>query len=377
MINRFLSKTIKDRLFRGRILILTGSRHCGKTTLIMQLLRGEQDVLTEDCSLPSAMERIQRLASNNPSRSHYVPRILFLDNLHTVEDPAPLLSALNKTYPETQLIAATEPSSYDSGSNSLDQLRGKKLDYTLFPLTWREFVSDAGIMAARSKMGERIVHGMYPEVVISSSDRQIELLTERVRDEILSELTSNEPVRKPQAMEKLLTLLALHTGSEVTLNRLSNWIGVDKNTVGSYLQLIEKHQLIFKLLPYSTGHPAEIKNAFIYYFYDTGIRNALLSSWQPPELRTDRDTLLKNFLISERMKRLYEERKPVKVHYWRNRTGRIVDYIEVRNESVKAWNIRWNRNSRVHTPKPFRDQYGVTAQILHSGNFGSFLEFVG
>lgn len=377
MISRFLAKTLKSRLFRGRILILTGSRHCGKTTLIMQLLKNERDVLTEDCSIPSARERILRLTSESAVHSHYEPRILFLDNLHMLENPGHILSLLHHLHSKTQLIASMEPSGSVSQEKSLRELKGMKLDFTLFPLTWREYVSDAGIMTSRSKLGERIVNGMYPEVVISSPERQIELLNHRVREEILSELIREEPIRKPEAMGKLLTLLALHTGSEVSLNRLSEWIGIDKNTVGTYLQIIENHQLIFKLQPFSTGRPGEIRNTFMYYFYDTGIRNALLSSWQPAELRTDRDVLLKNFLISERMKRLYEERKPVKVHYWRNTTGGMVDYLEVRNDSVKAWNIRWNKNERVRTPKAFRDHYKTSGILLHPANFSSFLEFVG
>jgi hypothetical protein len=267
-----------------------------------------------------------------------------------------------------------------SGSSALElankvnePLTGRKWEYHMYPVSWQELYNYLGHLDAHKQLEQRLVYGMYPEVITKQGEER-EVLQQIAGSYLYKDLLSLGGIRRPDLLDKLLRALALQVGNEVSYNELSNKLQVDKNTINNYIQLLEKAYVVFRLQPLSRNLRNEITSSRKIYFYDTGIRNALLANFSSLGLRQDTGALWENFLVSERMKLLQYKSKWANVYFWRTHAQQEIDYIEDRDGQIFAYEFKWNRRAKPKFPKTFASAYpNAKMQLITPENFEEFL----
>jgi uncharacterized protein len=374
MIPRILETAILQRLGKKKVIMLLGPRQVGKTTLVDKILkefRGKTSYLTGDdpairARLSDApLDRLRQLASGVD--------LIVLDEAQRIKNIGITLKLLVDHLPETQVIA-TGSSSFDLANEINEPLTGRKFELNLFPIAWQEWASHTGTFQAEAGLEHRLLYGMYPEV-LTNPGKEKEILANLATSNLYKDLLSYGSIRKPEFLEKILQALALQVGAEVSLNELSNLVQIDKKTVESYIGLLEKAFVILRLGPFSRNLRNEISRTRKIYFYDNGIRNALIGNFQPMSLRQDTGALWENFLVSERMKaNHYSQRWFVNSYFWRTRQQQEIDYLEENNGEISAFEFKWNPKSRARFPRSFMESYPVKeTAVVNSENFPPFL----
>lgn len=372
MIKRKLTKSIEKKLFKGKAIVLTGARQTGKTTLVRKILEGQKHVVHLNCDEPAVREALTD--ANLPDLKRVVGqnRVVFIDEAQRVKNIGLTLKLIIDNIQETQLIV-TGSSSLDLANEINEPLTGRKWEYQLYPVSWAEYVDYHGYLKAKSDINQRILYGMYPDVLNHPGD-EYDVLMQLSDSYLYKDLLALKGIRKPDLLEKLLQALALQIGNEVSYNELSKLLLVDKNTVARYIDLLEKTFVIFSVPSFSRNMRKEISKGKKIYFYDCGIRNAVISNFNNLELRTDKGALWENFLFSERLKTLKYSAKRAKMHFWRTTDQREIDYIETESGSIRAWEMKWNPNAKTRKVSSFEDTYGTDIKIVTMNNFSDFLE---
>jgi predicted AAA+ superfamily ATPase len=221
---------------------------------------------------------------------------------------------------------------------------------------------------------DRLVFGLYPEVVTKPEDRK-RLLTTLANNYLYKDLLEYKGIRKPELLQKLVRALALQVGSEVSYNELANLIGVNKETIENYIDLLEKCFVVFRLNSFSGNIRSEIKKGKKIYFYDNGIRNAVIANFSPIELRTDVGALWENFLISQRVKKNLYNQSYCQMYFWRTQQQQEIDLIEEEDGMLKAFEFKWNERKNATIPKAFADNYNnYSFSLINQNNYLDFLE---
>jgi len=372
MIYRTLQKEIENKLYQGKAVIVLGARQTGKTTLLKYIADQYKPYTFLNCDEPIVRERLENVNLTELKRIIGGHSMVFIDEAQRVPNIGITLKLITDQLPGVQLLV--------SGSSSLDltneinePLTGRKWEYRLYPVSWKEYADHTGYLNASGELEHRLVYGMYPEVVKQSSFEEDYLI--QLSDSYLyKDLLGYEGIRKPEILENLLKALALQLGSEVSYNELSRVLQIDKNTVSNYIDLLEKVFVIFRLPAFSRNMRKEISRGKKIYFYDNGIRNSIISNFQPFSLRTDKGALWENFLISERMKTLHYNKKRVNHYFWRTTDQREIDLIEETPDGIRAFEFKWDPKSKVRIPTSFRQHYKAPAEVIHKDNFFEFVE---
>lgn len=372
-IPRLMLEQIRSRLFKGKIVVLMGARQTGKTSLVKKLMAG----FGEEVVFLNADRVEVRRKLTDPSLAVLREisggkRLLIIDEAQRIRNIGLTLKLFADELPDIQVVA-TGSSSFDLANEINEPLTGRKWEYILFPIAWDELVSATSPIEAREQLESRLIYGMYPEV-INQQGQEREVLLALSGSYLYKDIFEFRGVRKPELLEKLLQALALQLGSEVSYNELSQLLGIDKNTVSNYLELLEKSFIVFRLMPLSRNLRNEISSNRKVYFYDNGIRNAVLENFSPLALRQDVGALWENFLISERWKVNTYLQRHGKRYFWRTRTQQEIDYVEESNGVFRAWEFKWGHSSRYAFPKSFLESYGpATTEIITPNNFEDFL----
>jgi uncharacterized protein len=372
MIKRKLTDIINDKMFQGKALILTGARQTGKTTLLLSILESRDDYISLNCDEAIVREMLQDANIGDLKRIIGKKKIVFIDEAQRIKNIGLTLKLIQDQFRNVQLIASGS-SSFDLANEINEPLTGRKWEYTLFPISWSELVEDEGYLNAQSQLEQRVIYGMYPDVINHPGEEE-EILYQLSDSYLYKDLLSYKGIRKPELLDKLVRALALQIGGEVSYNELANLLQVDKNTVQSYIDLLVKTFVVFRLPAFSRNMRKEISTGKKIYFCDTGIRNAVISDFAPMELRTDKGALWENFLISERMKTLHYRRKRARMHFWRTTGQREIDYVEESGSSLRAWEIKWNQGAKVSIPGSFKKHYNTDVMVVNRTNFHEFLD---
>jgi len=372
MIDRELRQSIENKLFKGKAIIITGARQTGKTTLVHRVLDDQNNIVHLNCDEPVVRESLTNTNLADLQRVIGQNKIVFIDEAQRVKNIGLTLKLITDNIKEVQLIV-TGSSSLDLANEINEPLTGRKWEFQLFPISWGEYVAYRGFLKAKSELNQRIIYGMYPDVINHPGDEN-EVLLQLSDSYLYKDLLAFKGIRKPDLLEKLLQALSLQIGSEVSYNELSKLLQVDKNTVAKYIDLLEKTFVVFSVPSFSKNMRKEISKGKKIYFYDCGIRNAVISNFNNLELRTDKGPLWENFLMSERLKSLRYAGKRAKMHFWRTTDQREIDYIETEAESVRAWEMKWNPNAKTKTVSAFEKSYKTDIEILTPDNFSDFLE---
>jgi uncharacterized protein len=372
MIYRTLSSIIEKRLNAKKTIIILGPRQSGKTWFTKELaLKSDPSFDYWNCEDKITLERISNITVEQLQGIIGDKKAIFIDEIQLLPNSKNLLVLLKDQIKDTQLFLA--------GSYSLDwpdvfynSIIGT-IEYTLYPLSWEEFEAHSGITESKRQLETRVIYGMFPEVV-SNPGHEIEILQKLIVRNIYKDILHVTKLRKPAFLEKLLQSLALQIGNEVTLNELSDLVRVDKNTINKYIGLLESSFIIFELRTLHRNLPHEINTGRKIYFFDNGIRNAVISSFSPMNLRQDSTALWENFCLSERQKFIdYRQRKAGK-YFWRTTSKKKVDYVEEYEGYLHAYGFKWNRNSNKTFSKTFLRLYpGVSCDMITPSNFTKFL----
>jgi len=366
----------------GKIILVLGARQVGKTTLAKDIgkkLEGEDKrVLYLNCDLTEDMTAVNTTSKVVLERLLSGIDALLIDEAQRLDNPGLTLKIIYDNFPEVKVLA-TGSSSFDLRNKLSDPLTGRYLDFTLYPFSFSEVLQSGNEVLLKNQtdalLPQVMLYGLYPEIYLSNTPEQKQALLERIVDSYLfKDILTFQRVKNSQAIKDLTKALAYQIGSEVNENELANRLKIDRKTVVSYLDILEKSYVIVSSHPYSKNPRREIGSHFKIYFVDLGIRNALIGDFNPIDLRADAGLLWENLLFVERKKLFANKAKVVTANFWRNYGGAEVDYIEkATNEELKAFEFKYGKGVLSRGAKSFTDEYGVKVQLINKGNYLDFI----
>lgn len=372
MYSRSLTKVITQKIGRGKAILLIGPRQVGKTTLIRSLLE-DQKYLFLDADDPTIREILTKPNTEELRSIIGNNKILFVDEAQRIKGIGLTLKIITDQFKDVQLFVSG--SSFFDLSNELNEpLTGRKWEYELFPVSWEEYENHHGFLVSEQQLNNRLLYGFYPDVLNNPGEEK-EILKQLVNSYLYKDILSYSNIRKPEVLEKLVQSLALQIGNEVSYNELAQTVGVDKNTIENYINILQKGYIVFKLGSYSKNLRNEIKKSKKIYFYDNGVRNMVLGNFNNLELRQDTGALWENFLISERLKQNLYKNTLAKMYFWRTKQQQEVDLVEEKNGFLTGFEIKWKSKKQIKLPKTFTNTYNAEGEIIDKINFRKFIVF--
>ncbi|MCB9235075.1 MAG: ATP-binding protein [Bacteroidia bacterium] len=372
MYSRYLKGVIENKFGKGKALVISGPRQVGKTTLIQQIIKNKKhlfldgdDPTTRGILSDANTETLRQLLSNHT--------LVFIDEAQRIPGIGITAKIITDQFKKVQLILSGS-SSFDLASNLNEPLTGRKWEYELFPISWEEFEGHHGFLEARQQLENRLRYGFYPDVLNNPGSEE-EILNQLVNSYLYRDLLAFSGIQKPAVLEKLMQALAHQMGNEVSYNELSQLVGIDKNTVSKYLDILEKGFVIFRLGSYSNNLRNEIKRNQKIYFVDNGVRNTVIGNFQPIDLRADKGKLWENFLVSERRKQAKYKFPFVRQYFWRTTQQQEVDLVEIKGDEIKGFEFKWNPGKTVKLPVTFTHNYHAAEHLVNRDNFGDFVNF--
>ena len=356
MIKRSLHSLIHDCLFQGKTIIIYGARQVGKTTLIGQLLKNYQAetlfLNADETDVRSMLTNVHSTQLRTIFGDH---KIIVIDEAQRIPDVGLTLKIAHDNFPDIQLIA-TGSSSFELANKVNEPLTGRKFEFFMHPLSFAEMVAHHGFLTEMRSIEHRMVYGYYPDIV-SHQGKELRLIKSLVSSYLYKDLLMIEQIKKPVLLEKILKALAMQLGNEVSYHELAQLLGSDKGTIEKYIDLLEKVYVIFRLNGFNRNVRNEIKKGKKVYFYDTGVRNAILGNFSPLINRTDVGVLWENFLVSERRKYLSNNEVDCQSYFWRTTQQQEIDYLEEYHDRFLTFEFKWNPRSRASLSKTFANAY--------------------
>lgn len=354
VITRWLSEDIKAHMLKGKAIIILGPRQCGKTTLLQAVATGLESILylnCDDANDRQALETSTLSALQSLVGKH---KTILIDEAQRVVNIGLNLKIMVDNIPGIQIIA-TGSSSFELSNRINEPLTGRKFEYHLQPFSYQELAAHIGVWQEQKNLQRRLIFGSYPDIVNHPGEEQ-GLLNLLVGSYLFKDVFMFQDLRRPELLENLLRALALQVGSEVSYTELAQLTRTDHSTVQRYMQLLEQAFIIFRLYNFSSNKRQEIKRARKVYFWDNGVRNSLIDDFRPLELREDTGKLWENFLVAERMKYLGNNRLYRSGFFWRNVNHSEIDYLEMYNGRLEAYEFKWNPKRKI-SATAFRNTY--------------------
>lgn len=371
MISRDLTPVLATKLHKGKVIVLIGPRQVGKTTMINTLLT-DNDYLFLDGDDHSVAEIISN-ANTEALRSIIgTYKYVFIDEVQRIPNIGLKLKIIVDQIKDVQVIVSGS-SAFDINNATQEPLTGRKFEYNLFPISWNEFEKNAGYIKAQQQLELRILYGMYPDVINNFGD-EYEILKNLVSSYLYKDILALAGIRKSEYLEKVVQALAFQVGNEVSYNEIAQLVGIDKNTVSNYIDLLEKSFVVFRINSFSKNLRNEIKANKKIYFYDNGVRNMIIGNFNNLALRQDKGALWENFMMAERMKFLSYTQSNAKPYFWRTTTQQEIDYIETNADAVSAFEFKWATTKKAKLPKSFIEAYNPSFLVVNKENFRDFLE---
>lgn len=374
MIFRQIQPVIESKLIDNKVIILFGPRQVGKSTLLRQLaphfvspvltLNGDDADVRTMFEAPTAV-KLKSIIGNS--------KTLVIDEAQRIQNIGLCIKLIIDTIPSVKVIS-TGSSAFELANSINEPLTGRKWEYHLYPFSYGEMCNNSSALEEKRVLHHRLVYGYYPEVVLNPGEEE-ERLKELVSSYLYKDILTWERIQKPDKMEKLLQALAFQVGNEVSYHELGLITGLDNQTTEKYIDLLEKAFIVFRLGSLSRNLRSELKKSRKIYFYDNGLRNAVINQFSPVGLRQDIGALWENFLVSERVKLLAYSRMNVNQYFWRTHAQQEIDYIEERNGQMSAYEFKWNPKAKARISQTFLKAYpGAESKIITPENMNEFLQ---
>lgn len=356
-IQRKILPLILKQLNKGKVIILYGARRTGKTTLVKKIV---EDTQVKASYFNCELQENQELLSNTNSilLKEFVgqKKLIVLDEAQHIPNIGLILKVLVDTFPSTQFIA-TGSSSFELSSQIAEPLTGRSRQFLLFPFSLEEINQNQTLIQIKSSLSGYLRYGLYPQVYTSVGDEKTEELIDISTNYLYKDILQLDSIKKPDILQKLLKAIALQLGSESSLNELAQIAGTNIHTVNRYLDLLEKSFVIFRLSAFSRNLRKEINKSQKIYFYDLGIRNAIIRNFSPMDVRMDTGGLWENFCISERLKYNHNNRRFVNTYFWRTYDQQEIDYIEEVDGKLHCFEFKYKAQAKSKFPKIFQETY--------------------
>lgn len=373
MINRTIENSILERISDNKSIILLGPRQCGKTTLLKSISKKLKKPFIwfngdnpSDATLleNSSLERLKNIIGQREiiiiDEAQGIPKIgktikLIVDYIGNV---CPILSG---------------SSSFELSDALNEPLTGRKYEFNLFPLSFRELTNHNDFRTELQQVEKRLVFGSYPEI-ITLPGKEKELLNLLSSSYLYKDIFKFGNIRKPSELAKIVQLLAWQMSSEVNTSEVAKSAGTSSETVERYIDILEKAYIVFRLPAFSRNVRNEIKKNKKIYFYDNGIRNAVIGNFSFLNSRNDVGALWENYLVAERKKINTYKGLYSRSYFWRTQQQQEIDYIEEIDGKISAFEFKWNPNKKSGFPKTFVKNYHPDKlEIINSENYESFL----
>ncbi len=373
MINRVIEKAIIDTFDKRKIIILSGARQVGKTTIARKIAdKSNMKTLWLNGDEPDVRKMLTDVTSVQLKALVGNYKLVVIDEAQRITNIGITLKLMIDNLKDVQIFA-TGSSSFDLANLINEPLTGRKYDYFLFPLSFNELVNHTSLLDEKRNLENRLIYGAYPDVINNPGEER-EILNTLSDSYLYKDLFAFEQLKKPAILEKLLQALALQMGNQVSYNELGQLIGADNQTIERYVGLLEKSYVIFRIGTLSRNLRNELKKTRKIYFYDNGIRNAIINDFSKLDLRVDVGALWENYLISERMKINHYSKRWVNTFFWRTRAQQEIDYIEERDGRLFAYEFKWNPKMKARIPSTFTKAYPqAETEILSKDNYTDFL----
>lgn len=373
MIPRLLKKNILEDFGRKKVVVILGARQVGKTTLLSELATAGDKVLFLNCDNRDDAAAIEGRSSTELASLLSSYDIVFIDEAQRVNNIGLSLKMIGDLKLKTQVVV-TGSSSFEMANEINEPATGRVIEHKMYPLSLAETAGAFSEREERRMLEQRMIFGLYPEVVTDVSEAR-RCLVNLTNDYLYKDLLSYKGLRKPDVIQKLVRALALQLGSEVSYNELSGLLGVDKVTVETYINLLEKCFVVFRLDSFSRNLRNEIRKGKKIYFYDCGVRNAVLSNFAPLELRNDVGALWENLMVSERVKRNSYAGSYAQLYFWRTHGQQEIDLVEDMDGVLRTYEFKWNVNAKASVPASFIKTYPTsTFEVITPDNFWPFVE---
>lgn len=373
MIHRTLEDNIRPLLGGNKAIIIIGARQVGKSTLLNQLLGDNKNTLWMNGDDTDIQDLFKNMSSTRLRALIGNSKYVVIDEAQRIPDIGIRLKLITDQIPSVQVIA-TGSSSFELTSKVNEPLTGRKREFKMFPLTFGEMVKNTSLLDELRMIPHRLVYGYYPEVVCNQGDEKA-ILKELSDSYLYKDILALDNINKPDKLTRLLKALALQIGSQVSYNEIGNLIGLDSKTVEKYVDMLEKAFIIFRLGSFSRNLRNELKASRKIYFWDLGIRNAVIGNLAQIENRNDVGELWENFAISERLKLNIYRNSFAQSWFWRTQQQKEIDYIEEEDADIKAFEFKWNeRKANVKCPESFSTAYpNVKYVVITPKNIEEFL----
>ena len=372
IIPRTIEDAVRADFSRNKIIVLLGPRQVGKTTLLESLQDEGLNCLRLNCDDIDDAVLLENKSSTELLARFQNYDMVFIDEAQRVNDIGLTLKKIGDLKMKAQFVV-TGSSSLELANGVNEPATGRLLEYRLYPLSLREMAAHTSEREQQRMIESRLVYGLYPEVVTTPSDAKRTLMT-LTSNYLYKDILSYHGIKKPDVLQKLVRALALQLSEVVSYNELSNMLGVDKETVENYISLLEKCFVVFRLESYSRNLRNEIKKGKKVYFYDNGVRNAVIANFAPIELRNDVGALWENLMVSERVKRNAYCQSYAQLYFWRTHEQKEIDLVEVEDGQTRAFEFKWNPKKSARMPSAFASAYpDASFQVVSPQNLWQFV----
>ncbi len=371
---RYLSTAIKSKIGKNKVILIFGTRRVGKTWLIEEIVRTTK---AAHLIFNGEDQDVQALLANrtiaNYTRLLGKAKLLIIDEAQVIPEIGKILKLLIDSFKDLTIIASGS-STFDLSNQTGEPLTGRSLTYYLYPIAQLELSGTENALQTKQNLEERLIFGSYPELFqLNTLAEKAQYLNELIKSYLLKDILIYENIRNSNKLFDLLKLIAFQVGSEVSYDELSRNLGISKNTVDRYLDLLSKVFIIYKVGGYSNNLRKEITKSSKWYFYDNGIRNAIINDFRLLALRTDQGVLWENYCFSERIKKTNYQEQNVHHYFWRTYDQQEIDLIEAKEGKILAVDFKFGQQKK-KIPGFFAKNYPEAPfTIINQENYLDFI----